>query len=125
VLTPPRVPSAQNVEGPRCHFFHSFFANNLYKDTGYKYGQVQRWTRPKKLKSTGQASASVLDCDRIIMPVHQGVHWVCAVIDLAQRKFVYYDSLGVSGTVRRPARVRPRPRYPITLRACRVRTASA
>ena len=126
--------------------------------------QVRRWTMPKRLASAGQASSSILDCDRIIVPVrvhacswgmglgrgkgcvcwgsallpvthcgmgsataagplprqpleptappastkppacplaphapppqvHQGCHWVCAVIDLANRKFVYYDSL--------------------------------
>lgn len=57
--------------------------------------QVRRWTMPKRLKASGQASDSILDCDRIILPVHQGLHWVCAVIDLQHRKFVYYDSLKV------------------------------
>lgn len=119
---------------------------------------------PKRLASAGQASSSILDCDRIIVPVcvlcaaggteqdragsgagrrlehdcmwlqdtccllqqhagtsgpahppctqvrcprappcqappqvHQGNHWVCAVIDLQNRKFVYYDSLKVGG----------------------------
>ena len=37
----------------------------------------------------------MLDLDRIIIPVHQGLHWVCAVIDLANRCFIYYDSMGV------------------------------
>lgn len=50
---------------------------------------------PKKLRASGQASESILDCDRIVVPVHQGLHWVCAVIDLQHRKFVYYDSLKV------------------------------
>ena len=26
---------------PRCHFFSTFFANKLYKDTGYNYDQVR------------------------------------------------------------------------------------
>jgi hypothetical protein len=136
--------------GPRCHFFSTFFANKLYKDTGYSYdqarcarccalgwglprsvrslaasrgspgtapgcmappyaslppspppllAQVRRWTLPKRLAAAGQASASVLDCDRIVLPVHQGVHWVCAVVDLQRRRLVYYDSLKVSGWV--------------------------
>lgn len=29
------------------------------------------------------------------LQVHQGLHWVCAVIDLQNRKLVYYDSLKV------------------------------
>ncbi|KAL4452571.1 hypothetical protein ABPG75_008233 [Micractinium tetrahymenae] len=81
-------------KGPRCHFFSTFFANKLYKDAGaYNYDLVRRWTLPKRLKASGQASDSILDCDRVILPVHQGLHWVCAVIDLQQKKFVYYDSL--------------------------------
>ncbi|PRW61285.1 Sorting and assembly machinery component 50 [Chlorella sorokiniana] len=83
----------RGVKGPRCHFFSTFFANKLYKDTGYDYSQVRRWTLPKRLASVGQASECILDCDRIIVPVHQGLHWVCAVIDLQNQKLVYYDSL--------------------------------
>ena len=36
----------------------------------YNYDEVRRWTTEKKLKRMGQASASVLDCDRVIIPVH-------------------------------------------------------
>jgi len=38
----------------------------------YNYSAVSRWTRPKRLQAVGQQSASVLDCDRIIAPVHLG-----------------------------------------------------
>lgn len=27
--------------------------------------------------------------------VHQGMHWVCAMVDLQNRRLVYYDSLKV------------------------------
>lgn len=57
--------------------------------------QVRRWTIPQRLKMAGQASPSVLDCDLILVPVHQGMHWVCAIIDIAKRRFVYCDSLKV------------------------------
>lgn len=43
-----------------------------------------------------QLSETVLEVDRIIMPVHLGNHWTCAVIDLAAKELVYYDSMGVS-----------------------------
>lgn len=33
--------SPQGVGGPRCHFFSTFFANKLYKDTGYNYDQAR------------------------------------------------------------------------------------
>lgn len=61
--------------------------------------QVRRWTLPKRLAAAGQASASILDCDRVVLPVHQGLHWVCAVIDLQRQRFIYYDSLKVGGMV--------------------------
>lgn len=82
----------------KCHFFNSFFLNKLYKDEGkYKYDNVRRWTTPNKLKSAGQLSTSILDCDRIIVPVNQSnTHWTCAVIDLRDQKLIYYDSLVVS-----------------------------
>lgn len=77
---------------------HSCFQRcRLYKDEGgaYNYKAVQRWTRPARLKGYGQLCASVLECDFIVVPVHQGIHWVCAVVDLEQQRFVYYDSLHV------------------------------
>ncbi len=83
---------------PTCHFFNSFFFNKMYKDAKkYNYNEVRRWTLPMRLKNAGQASASILDCDRIIIPANQGnMHWVCAMADLKNKKFVLYDSLGVS-----------------------------
>lgn len=66
----------------------------LYKDAReYKYANVRRWTAPAKLKSAHQASASIMDCDLIIVPLHQGNHWVCAVADLANQRLIYMDSL--------------------------------
>ena len=37
---------------------------------------MARWTLPDRLAKQAQLSDSVLDCDRIIVPVHQGNHWV-------------------------------------------------
>ncbi|KAL4538732.1 hypothetical protein Ndes2526B_g02984 [Nannochloris sp. 'desiccata'] len=81
---------------PTCHFFNSFFLNKLYKDSGkYNYNDVRRWTLPVRLKNAGQPFTSILDCDRIIIPGNQGnMHWVCAVIDIKNHKFIMYDSLG-------------------------------
>lgn len=83
---------------PTCHYFSSFFLNKMFKDSGkYNYNEVRRWTMPLRLKNAGQLSASVLDCDRIIIPANQGnTHWVCAMADLKNKKFVLFDSLGVS-----------------------------
>ena len=35
----------------------------------YDYKDVRRWTLEKRLKRAGQASPSVLDCDRAVVPV--------------------------------------------------------
>lgn len=80
---------------PKCHFFNSFFLSKLYKDTGsYDYDSVRRWTVPGRLKAIGQSRKSILDCDKIIVPVNQSnIHWVVAIIDLENKRFEYFDSL--------------------------------
>eukprot|EP00200_Dunaliella_tertiolecta_P009027 CAMPEP_0202371118 /NCGR_PEP_ID=MMETSP1127-20130417/2592_1 /ASSEMBLY_ACC=CAM_ASM_000462 /TAXON_ID=3047 /ORGANISM="Dunaliella tertiolecta, Strain CCMP1320" /LENGTH=710 /DNA_ID=CAMNT_0048967269 /DNA_START=106 /DNA_END=2238 /DNA_ORIENTATION=- len=80
---------------PKCHFFNSFFLNKLFKDEhAYKYANVRRWTLPKRLEKYGQASSCLLECDRLVVPVHCGqTHWACALIDLQQRQLHYFDSL--------------------------------
>lgn len=42
-----------------------------------------------------QLSESIVEVDRVIVPVHLGNHWTCALINLAAKELVYYDSLGV------------------------------
>ncbi|KAG2485480.1 hypothetical protein HYH03_015755 [Edaphochlamys debaryana] len=79
---------------PRCHFFNSFFWNKLYRDEGrYNYANVRRWTLPARLRNNLQESPLVLELDRIILPVHKGVHWTCAEVDLRAKAVRYYDSL--------------------------------
>ena len=36
--------------------------------------------------------------DRLIVPVHLGMHWTCAVVDLEHREIRYYDSMAVRDT---------------------------
>ena len=81
---------------PKCHFFTTFFLSKLYKDSGaYDYNGVRRWTMPARLKAIGQTRSSILDVDKIIVPVNQGgIHWTVAVIDLQKKRFEYFDSLG-------------------------------
>ncbi|KXZ50406.1 hypothetical protein GPECTOR_16g579 [Gonium pectorale] len=62
-------------------------------DNEYKYANVRRWTIPLRLRNNLQASSGVLELDRIIMPIHKGVHWTCALIDLRGKAVRYYDSL--------------------------------
>ncbi|MEW5308088.1 MAG: hypothetical protein WDW38_000074 [Sanguina aurantia] len=88
------APSGAPLTLPRCHFFSSFFYNKLYKDLNtYTYANVKRWTTPKKLETAGQGCKCLLDVDRIIMPIHCGMHWTCAVVDIKNESIYYYDSL--------------------------------
>ena len=73
---------------PRVHFFNTFFVGKLTDGgDGYNYGAVRRWTTKKKL------GYDVLECDKVIIPVHQGIHWVLAVVDLRAECVRFYDSL--------------------------------
>ena len=73
---------------PRCHFFNTFFLNKLFQDAGvYDYNKVRRWTTEKKV------GYLPIKCEKVIVPVHQGVHWVLAVVDLKRKVVSYYDSL--------------------------------
>ena len=42
-------------QGPKCHFFNTFFLVQLFRATGvYKYDNVERWTRKEVLCEKGQ-----------------------------------------------------------------------
>eukprot|EP00899_Mesostigma_viride_P013335 jgi/Mesvir1/22001/Mv11643-RA.1 len=72
-----------------CHFFNTFFYNKLCQDKrGYEYKGVQRWTKAPKV------TYKLKDCAKVIVPVHQQVHWCLAVINLRDQAFEYYDSMG-------------------------------
>ncbi|MEW5296812.1 MAG: hypothetical protein WDW36_000064 [Sanguina aurantia] len=96
LLRGPAAEAAQRPRppAPRCHLFSSFFCNKLCKDAqAYRYANVRRWTTPHRLLRGGQLSDCILDLDRVIMPVHCGAHWTCAVIDIKAKALYYYDSL--------------------------------
>ena len=73
---------------PRVHFFNTFFVGKLTtQGDGYDYNAVRRWTTKKKL------GYDLLECDKVIIPVHQGIHWVLAVVDFKATCVRFYDSL--------------------------------
>jgi len=79
-----------NPDKPRCHFFNTFFYNSLFSNARkYDYKKVRRWSG-KKL------GYSILDCDKVVIPIHQGMHWVLAVINIAETKLQFFDSMGGS-----------------------------
>eukprot|EP01080_Neovahlkampfia_damariscottae_P002294 gene2294-2467_t len=68
---------------PKVHCFNTFFYAKLTQRGEYKYDNVKRWTRKIDLFSL----------DKIIIPIHLGVHWTLAVINIRDKRFEYYDSL--------------------------------
>ncbi|CAI9776228.1 unnamed protein product [Fraxinus pennsylvanica] len=72
----------------KCHFFSTFFYKKLIGGRdGYNFQSVRRWTTQKKL------GYSLLECDKIFVPIHKEVHWCLAVINTKDEKFQYLDSL--------------------------------
>ena len=74
---------------PRTHFMSTFFTKKLCGEGGqtYDYNAVRRWTTRKKL------GYDALLCDTIVVPVHQGIHWVLATVELREKRVRLYDSL--------------------------------
>ncbi|GAA6000909.1 hypothetical protein JCM10207_004714 [Rhodosporidiobolus poonsookiae] len=62
------------------------FGQNFYKMfTESGFDKVKRWTR----------KFDTFDKDIIIVPINQGGnHWVCAAVNIADKRIEYYDSLG-------------------------------
>mmetsp|Transcript_6538 Transcript_6538/g.18517 ORF Transcript_6538/g.18517 Transcript_6538/m.18517 type:complete len:786 (+) Transcript_6538:26-2383(+) len=67
----------------KCHLFNSFFYT-IFQRGGYR--RVRRWTSKAKI--------DIFELDKVIFPVHLGNHWCCAVINMREKRFEYYDSLG-------------------------------
>ncbi|TKY72601.1 Ubiquitin-specific protease ESD4 [Spatholobus suberectus] len=72
----------------KCHFFNTFFYKKLISGAnGYDFKSVRRWTSQRKL------GYSLLECDKIFVPIHQEIHWCLAVINKKDKKFQYLDSM--------------------------------
>ncbi|KAK9702297.1 hypothetical protein K7432_011302, partial [Basidiobolus ranarum] len=65
---------------PSVHVFNTYFYPLL---TEHGYPKVQRWTRKVDLFSK----------ELVIIPIHLGVHWCCAIINNKLKRFEYYDPL--------------------------------
>ncbi|KAK4433915.1 Ubiquitin-like-specific protease ESD4 [Sesamum alatum] len=79
----------------KCHFFNTFFYKKLISGSdGYDFQSVRRWTAERKL------GYSILDCEKIFVPIHKEVHWCLAIINKRDKKFQYLDSFkGVDNQV--------------------------
>ncbi|KAL1915170.1 uncharacterized protein VTP21DRAFT_7651 [Calcarisporiella thermophila] len=72
----------KNPGYPKVHVFNTFFYSTL-RDSGYP--KVKRWTKRQKI--------DIFALDYVLIPIHLGMHWCCAVINLRRKRFEYYDSL--------------------------------
>ncbi|XP_020688546.1 ubiquitin-like-specific protease 1A isoform X2 [Dendrobium catenatum] len=73
----------------KCHFFNTFFFEKLANGkNGYDFEAVRRWTTKKKLGYT------LIECDKVFVPIHKKKHWCLAVINIKDETFQYLDSLG-------------------------------
>ncbi|EGG17397.1 sentrin/SUMO-specific protease [Cavenderia fasciculata] len=69
----------------KCHFFNTFFYALMTNNKGgYQYQRVRRWT----------SKVDIFSLDKVVMPIHLGAHWCLAVVNLKEKRFEYYDSLG-------------------------------
>ncbi|KAK6015562.1 Ulp1 protease family, catalytic domain protein, partial [Ostertagia ostertagi] len=64
----------------KVYAFNTFFYANI---STKGYASVKRWTR----------KVDIFAHDLLLVPVHLSVHWCMAVIDLAEKRIDYYDSL--------------------------------
>eukprot|EP00793_Prasinoderma_coloniale_P004598 PRCOL_00000359-RA len=84
---------------PKVWVWTTMFYKKLYSvESGsyvgkYDYKGVKRWTLPARLKARKLPAESVFDVDKIIVPLHQEVHWTVCVIDLRAKRLTFYDSM--------------------------------
>jgi len=85
---------------PRTFMFNTFFFARLCERAGcYDYDGVRTWGFKNGL--------DVGSVDRILIPVNvENLHWVLVIVDVKERRFLFFDSLGgraasVLGMVRR------------------------
>ena len=70
--------------------WNSFFFSKLAREkNGYKYANVQRWTRGR----TRSSNINLFEKRIIFVPINEGnVHWVCAAIFMKEKVIRFYDS---------------------------------
>ncbi len=70
---------------PSIYVFSSFFYPKL-RDRGYEAVR----TSTRRLKTSLLSGSSI---DKVLFPIHLGMHWCLAAVDFTRRKISYYDSL--------------------------------
>merc|ERR1712156_1363374 len=77
--------SSSNQNLPKTYVFSTFFYPRL-QEVGHQ--GVARWTR----------STDIFSYDLLLMPIHLGMHWCLATVDLRHMTINYYDSMGGNNT---------------------------
>ena len=72
--------TAKSDSLPKTYAFSTFFYPKLLKDG---FASLKRWTR----------KCDIFSYDLILVPVHLGLHWTLAVIDIGCKEVRYYDSM--------------------------------
>eukprot|EP00510_Aplanochytrium_minuta_P003319 CAMPEP_0184006900 /NCGR_PEP_ID=MMETSP0954-20121128/990_1 /TAXON_ID=627963 /ORGANISM="Aplanochytrium sp, Strain PBS07" /LENGTH=288 /DNA_ID=CAMNT_0026285581 /DNA_START=692 /DNA_END=1558 /DNA_ORIENTATION=+ len=83
-----------NESFSQCYFFSSFFYTQLYSGAkSYEYSKVRRWTK------RGSGKCDIFSQRRVFVPhnVHN-THWCLGVIEIPEKRIVYYDSMGGRGS---------------------------
>lgn len=90
---------------PKCELMNTFFYPML-ADKGYD--RVKKWTRKvithvtyvthvimtRRRHADTWWQIDIFEKDKIIVPLHLGLHWCVAVVNMREKRFEYYDSLG-------------------------------
>lgn len=72
---------------PKVHVFNTFFYQ-LLSTKGYS--SVRRWTK--------KAKVNLFEMDRVVIPINKGgFHWILSIINVAEKRIEYYDSMGREG----------------------------
>lgn len=78
--------SKLNENLPKVYSMNTFFLKRLLE---VGYSGVRRWTR----------KVDIFSYDIIPIPVHKGIHWCMAIINLKEKTIKYYDSMGAPNNV--------------------------
>lgn len=79
----------------RSHFFKSFFMTKLLNEGNYgtyDYNNVKGW-------SNKVPGGDIFFLDKIFVPINiNQMHWMCAMMDMTNKRIYMYDSMADNGT---------------------------
>lgn len=93
-----RADDSLEGKGPKrkVHYFSSFFYKKLSEE-GYEKGRLKRWAKKVSVAPRWQTNVKIdlFEKDIILFPINiNNVHWTCGAINLKDKRFEYYDSMG-------------------------------